>query len=64
MALAMRRRSSAVLILAVNVSPFSMPRSWTQARLSSGCPGEPSITFGGHRSAALFFGEQGLQSKV
>jgi len=53
MALAMRRSSSAVLILAGNVSLFSMPRSmpeketWTQARLFSGRPGEPSITFGG-----------------
>ena len=44
MALAMRRSNSAVLILAGNVLPFSMPRSmperepWTQARLSSGGP--------------------------
>ena len=47
MALAMRRRSSAVLILAGNVSPFSIARlmlerePWTQARLSSGGSGEP-----------------------
>src|SRR5439155_16008910 len=47
-----RRSNSAVLILAGNVSLFSMPRSmpekepWTQARLFSGRPGEPSITFG------------------
>ena len=47
MALAMRRSNSAVLILAGNVLPFSMPRSmperepWTQARLSSGGAGEP-----------------------